>query len=65
MNKISHTLACQDIARAVLDLGGPGALLSDSAPELVWRQSLTETIGGGTTEIMRSVVSRQMLGLGG
>jgi len=64
MNKVSHTLACQDIARAVLDLGGPEALVSGTRPELIWRQTLTETIGGGTTEIMRSVVSRQMLGLG-
>jgi alkylation response protein AidB-like acyl-CoA dehydrogenase len=64
MNKIAHTVTCQDIARAVLDLGGPQALLAGQ-PELVWRQSLTETIGGGTSEIMRSVVSRQLLGLGG
>ncbi len=65
MNKIIHTVTCQDIARAVLDFGGPEALVSNCAPELVWRQSLTETIGGGTSEIMRSVVSRQLLGLGG
>ncbi|NND66123.1 MAG: pilus assembly protein CpaD [Halioglobus sp.] len=65
MNKIIHTTVCQDIARAVLDLGGPEALVSGERPELIWRQSLTETIGGGTSEIMRSVVSRQLLGLGG
>jgi 3-oxocholest-4-en-26-oyl-CoA dehydrogenase alpha subunit len=64
MNKIIHTTTCQDIARAVLDLGGPEALVSGAQPELVWRQSITETIGGGTSEIMRSVVSRQLLGLG-
>jgi len=63
MNKIVHTLTCQDIARAVLDAGGPEALVSGCRPELIWRQSLTETIGGGTTEIMRSVVARQLLGL--
>lgn len=63
MNKVAHTLTCQDIVRAVLDFGGPEALISGSRPELIWRQSLTETIGGGTTEIMRSVVSRQALGL--
>ncbi|MEM9255362.1 MAG: acyl-CoA dehydrogenase family protein [Pseudomonadota bacterium] len=65
MNKIIHTVTCQDIARTVLDLGGPEALVSDAGPELLWRQSLTETIGGGTSEIMRSMVSRQLLGLGG
>jgi len=63
MNKVIHTLTCQEIVRAVLDFGGSEALVSGSRPELIWRQSLTETIGGGTTEIMRSVVSRQALGL--
>ncbi|MDX1735387.1 MAG: acyl-CoA dehydrogenase family protein [Halioglobus sp.] len=65
MNKIMHTVTCQELSRAVLDLGGPAALASGGRPELVWRQSLTETIGGGTSEIMRSVVARQQLGLGG
>jgi alkylation response protein AidB-like acyl-CoA dehydrogenase len=63
MNKVTHTLACQHIARTVLDLGGPEAIVSGSRPELFWRQSMTETIGGGTSEIMRSVVSRQALNL--
>lgn len=63
MNKLVHTLTCQDIARAVLDFGGAEALVSGSRPELFWRQSMTETIGGGTSEIMRSVVSRQALGM--
>ncbi len=63
MNKIMHTTTCQAIARAVLDLGGPEALVSGNRPERLWRQSITETIGGGTSEIMRSVVSRQLLGL--
>lgn len=65
MNKIIHTITCQNIARAVLDFGGPEALVSGSRPEMLWRQSITETIGGGTSEIMRSVVSRQLLGLDG
>ena len=63
MNKIMHTPTCQDIARLVLDHGGPEALVSGAGPELLWRQSLTETIGGGTSEIMRSLVARQQLGL--
>jgi len=33
--------------------------------ELLWRQSLWETIGGGTSEILRGVVAKQALGLGG
>jgi alkylation response protein AidB-like acyl-CoA dehydrogenase len=64
MNKIVHTIACQEIARAVLDLGGPEALVGGARPELLWRQTITETIGGGTSEIMRSVIARQLLGLG-
>jgi alkylation response protein AidB-like acyl-CoA dehydrogenase len=64
-NKVIHTVVCQDIARAALDLGGPEALVEGSRVELLWRQSLWETIGGGTSEVMRGVVARQGLGLGG
>jgi alkylation response protein AidB-like acyl-CoA dehydrogenase len=63
-NKVVHTLACQNVARAALDFGGPEALVHGSRVELLWRQSLWETIGGGTTEIMRGVVARHGLGLG-
>ncbi len=62
-NKIAHTLACQRIARTVADLGGPEALVAGSRPDLLWRHALWETIGGGTTEIMRSIVAREALGL--
>ena len=31
--------------------------------EFLWRQSMCETIGGGTSEIMRGVVARLGLGL--
>jgi hypothetical protein len=64
-NKVAHTLACQRIARAALDLGGPEALVRGTRVEFLWRQSLWETIGGGTSEVMRGVVARQGLGLGG
>jgi len=64
-NKVVHTEVCQEIARAALAWGGPEALVSGARPELLWRQSLWETIGGGTSEIMRGVVARQALGLGG
>lgn len=63
-NKIAHTLACQAIARAAMDFGGTQALVVGDRPELLWRLSLWETIGGGTTEVMRSIVARQGLGLG-
>ncbi len=64
-NKVVHTLACQRIARAALDFGGPAALVEGARAELLWRQSLWETIGGGTTEVMRGVVARHGLGLAG
>lgn len=64
-NKVVHTVVCQRIARAVVELGGPAALVTGSRPELLYRQSMWETIGGGTSEVMRGVVARQALGLGG
>ncbi|MGH0038440.1 MAG: acyl-CoA dehydrogenase family protein [Myxococcota bacterium] len=64
-NKIVHTLACQEIARTAMDLGGPEALCVGGRPDLLWRQSMWETIGGGTSEVMRGVVARHGLGLGG
>ena len=63
-NKVVHSLTCQSIARAAMDFGGERALVTGERPELLWRLSLWETIGGGTTEVMRSVVARQALGLG-
>jgi len=64
-NKVVHTVVCQNIARTALEWGGGEALVDGSRVELLWRQSLWETIGGGTSEVMRSVVARQGLGLGG
>jgi len=62
-NKIAHTVACQNIARAVAEFGGPAALMAGSRPDLLWRHALWETIGGGTTEIMKGIVAREALGL--
>jgi alkylation response protein AidB-like acyl-CoA dehydrogenase len=64
-NKIAHTLACQNIARAVIDFGGDEALVVGARPELLWRQSMWETIGGGTSEVMRGTVAKVALGLSG
>jgi alkylation response protein AidB-like acyl-CoA dehydrogenase len=64
-NKVVHTVACQNVARAALELGGPEALVHGARAELLWRQSLWETIGGGTSEVMRGVVAKQALGLAG
>jgi alkylation response protein AidB-like acyl-CoA dehydrogenase len=63
-NKVAHTEACQRIARAALEIGGPEALVRGTTLEFLYRQSTWETIGGGTSEMMRGVVAKQGLGLG-
>ena len=63
-NKVAQTLVAQRIARVALEAGAPHSLVTGSAVEFLWRQSMWETIGGGTSEIMRGVVAKQGLGLG-
>ncbi len=63
-NKLAGSELCQAIARTALDLGGPEALERGSRMEFLWRQSTWETIGGGTSEIMRGLIARQALKLG-
>ena len=64
-NKVFHTELCQEIARRAFAWGGPESLVVGARVQQLWRQSLWETIGGGTSEVMRGVVARQALGLGG
>ncbi len=64
-SKVVSSEVCQEIARAALDFGGPEALVCGGRMELLYRQSMWETIGGGTSEIMRGIVAKQALGLGG
>ncbi|HEX4504571.1 MAG TPA: acyl-CoA dehydrogenase family protein [Alphaproteobacteria bacterium] len=63
-NKVTHTRVLQSIARTAIAIGGPEGLLADSGIELLWRQTMTESIGGGTTQIMQGIIARQELGLG-
>ena len=63
-NKLVGSESCQAIARAACDLGHPAALVRGTAVEFLWRQSLSETIGGGTSEVMRGLIARIGLGLG-
>ncbi len=63
-NKVFHTELCQKLAAAAFEIGGAEALPDAARANLLWRQSLWETIGGGTSEVMRGVVARQALGLG-
>lgn len=62
-NKLAGTELCQDIARTALDFGAPDALVKGTMLEFLWLQSISETIGGGTSEIMRGVIARVGLGL--
>ena len=64
-NKVFQSEVCQRIARSAFDFGGPEALVDVARVNTLWRQSLWETIGGGTSEVMRGVVARHGLGLGG
>ncbi len=64
-SKVFQTDVCQAIARTAIDFGGPAALVDAARVNTLWRQSLWESIGGGTSEIMRGVVARQGLGLSG
>ena len=63
-NKVTHTRVLQSIARTAMAIGGPEGLLETSGIELLWRQTMTESIGGGTTQIMQGIIARQELGLG-
>ena len=64
-NKVFHTELCQEIAARAFEWGGTESLVHGARVQLLWLQSLWETIGGGTSEVMRGVVARQALGLGG
>jgi alkylation response protein AidB-like acyl-CoA dehydrogenase len=64
-NKVLHTELCQEIAARAFEWGGPESLVTGARVQQLWLQSLWETIGGGTSEVMRGVVARQGLGLGG
>lgn len=62
-NKRASTDTIQAIARAAMDFGIPAALTTAAPIEQLWRQTLEESLGGGTTEIMTSIIARQGLGL--
>lgn len=62
-NKLAGSEVTQRIARAAVDLCGEEAMVAGRVSEFLWRQSISETIGGGTSEVMRGVVARTGLGL--
>ena len=62
-NKLWGSEVCQRIARLATELGAPEALVRGTEVEFLWRQTMSETIGGGTSEIMRGLIARNVLGL--
>jgi alkylation response protein AidB-like acyl-CoA dehydrogenase len=56
--KLSYTALCQDLARAAVAFGCPSVLAVSADPEFLWRQSILETIGGGTSEVMFGIIAR-------
>jgi len=69
--KLFATQLSQRVANAMVDLAGPGAQLrvrTEDAPlrgrpEMSYRYSVIDTIGGGSSEIQKNIIARRKLGL--
>jgi len=69
--KLYATQLSQRVANAGLDLAGPGAQLRvhtpdaplRGRPEMSYRYSVIDTIGGGASEIQKNIIARRKLGL--
>jgi alkylation response protein AidB-like acyl-CoA dehydrogenase len=69
--KLYATQLSQRVANAALDLAGPGAQLRvhtgdaplRGRPEMSYRYSVIDTIGGGASEIQKNIIARRKLGL--
>jgi alkylation response protein AidB-like acyl-CoA dehydrogenase len=69
--KLYATQLSQRVANAALDIAGPGAQLrvhtADAPlrgrPEMSYRYSVIDTIGGGASEIQKNIIARRKLGL--
>ena len=62
-SKLLASRLSQEIPRRAVDLIGLPALMEDPDISLLWRQSVFETIAGGTVEIMSSLIAREALAL--
>ncbi|MBM12825.1 MAG: pilus assembly protein CpaD [Chloroflexi bacterium] len=62
-NKLAGSEVCQEVARFAGDFGAPQSLIRGSEIEFLWRQSISETIGGGTSEIMLGLIATKSLGI--
>ena len=69
--KLYATQLSQRVANAALDIAGPGAQLRvhtgdaplRGRPEMSYRYSVIDTIGGGASEIQKNIIARRKLGL--
>jgi alkylation response protein AidB-like acyl-CoA dehydrogenase len=69
--KLYATELSKRLANASMDLGAPGTQLrvhTDDAPmrgraESTYRYTVIDTIGGGTSEVQKNIISRRKLGL--
>jgi 3-oxocholest-4-en-26-oyl-CoA dehydrogenase alpha subunit len=61
--KLLGSQASQAIARCAFDAGFVSATDRDGDLAHLWRESVMETIAGGTSEIMRGVLARSELGM--
>jgi alkylation response protein AidB-like acyl-CoA dehydrogenase len=61
--KLLGTTVSQHIARLGMERGWPELADEDDPLRFLWSQTVMETIAGGTSEILRGVISRQALGL--
>jgi alkylation response protein AidB-like acyl-CoA dehydrogenase len=62
--KLLGSQLSQTIPRVGLDLLGTAGVVGDNEMAFLWRESVMETIAGGTVEVMASMLARQGLGLG-
>ena len=62
--KLLGSQLSQAIPRVGLDLLGTAGVVRDNEMAFLWRESVMETIAGGTVEVMASMLARQGLGLG-
>jgi alkylation response protein AidB-like acyl-CoA dehydrogenase len=61
--KLLGSQASQAIARCAFEAGFVSATDRDGDLAFLWRESVMETIAGGTSEIMRGVLARSELGM--
>jgi alkylation response protein AidB-like acyl-CoA dehydrogenase len=62
--KLVGTDLMQQIARFPSSVGDQAQVIVGNPFEFMWRESILETIAGGTSEVMSSIVARRGLGLG-